>query len=481
MNILMVSSECFPYAKTGGLADAVASLSIALSKLGHNVKIIMPRYYKIDRSKLSLTAQNVWVDIGSGEIQGALYESTLPNSTVSVYFFDYEKCFGRAGIYGENNGDYGDNPFRSSAFCRAAFALCKVLNFSPDIIHAHDWFSALTTVLLKFIYKRRGSIFEKTHSVLTIHNMGYQGQYGGGAFGALGLPAELLYPSGLEQYNTINFLKAGITSSDFITTVSPNYAREIQTGSGGFGLDGLMRVRSNCLTGILNGADTSQWDPATDKLLPANYGNSLAGKATCKAQLQKQFGLPLDSSVPIIAMIGRLAQQKGIAEIFGPMYGCAYDIATKLRVQFIVLGSGEAWAESEIQNLSGRLPNMACYIGYSEKLSHLIEAGADYFLMPSLYEPCGLNQIYSMLYGTPPIVHHTGGLADTVINVDAPNPTGFVYYDQSPAAIFGTVKGAIDTYYENNALYKRMQQNGMKAKFSWEDAAKKYLAVYKDT
>lgn len=477
MNILMVTSECFPYAKTGGLADAVASLSKALVKLGHDVRVIMPRYYKIDRNGLQLVKKDVWLNIGYAEIQVSFYEAQLDG--VQVYFLDYEKCFGRAGIYGENNGDFGDNPFRSMVLCRGAFALCDSLAWSPDIIHSHDWFAALAPVLLKFLYKRAGSNFQKTHSVLTIHNMGYQGQYSGGAFSALGLPAELLYPSGLEQYNTINLLKAGITSSDFITTVSPNYAREIQTGDGGFGLDGLTRVRSNCLYGILNGADTSQWDPATDKLIPANYKIAkMAGKRLCKEALQKQFGLQLDETVPIVAMVTRLAGQKGIAEVFAPMYGCVYDICTQLHVQFIILGSGEQWAENEIRSLTGRLSNMGSFIGYNEKLSHLIEAGADYFLMPSKYEPCGLNQIYSMLYGTPPIVHYTGGLADTVINVDKENPTGITFYDLTPQAVFSTVKGAIDIFYENKALYRLMQQNGMKAQFSWEDAAKKYLEVY---
>lgn len=484
MNILMVTSECFPFAKTGGLADAVASLSKELVVMGHDARVIMPRYYKIDRTKLKLTKKNVWMNIGYGEVQLDFYETTLPASKVPIYFIDFERAFGRAGIYGENGGDFGDNPFRFMILARAAFELCKVLNWAPDIMHAHDWPASLTSVFLKYVYKKHesdldSSLFQKTHSVLTIHNMGYQGQYSGAAYQTLGLPNELLYPSGLEQYNTINFLKAGITCSAFITTVSPGYAAEIQTGAGGFGLDGLMRVRSNSLFGILNGADTTQWNPLSDTLIAANYSpNKMAGKAQCKEALQRAFNLKVDPTVPIVGMVTRLAEQKGIAEVFAPCYGALFDMCDKLNMQFVVLGSGEGWCENEIRTLTGKLTNMGSFIGYNESLSHLIEAGSDYFLMPSKYEPCGLNQIYSMLYGTPPIVHKTGGLADTVRNIDAERPTGLVFNDLTPQAVFGTVKAAVDIYYGNKTLYQRMQHNGMTSTFSWEQAAKEYLKVY---
>lgn len=483
MKILMVSAELFPFAKTGGLADAVAALSKALSECGNEVKIIIPRYYKIDRTKLSLHSNGVCINMGNQDIVADFYTTTLADSNVTVYFVDYEKLYGREGIYGSCvEPDYFDNPIRFSLLARAAFALCENLNWIPDIIHSHDWSSCLVPVLLKYYRTSNLLIFRNTESVLTIHNMGYQGKYHFNAFKFLGLPDVARQSLGFEQFDFINFLKAGITCADFITTVSPTYSNEIKTPLGGFGLDGLIRVRSDSVFGILNGADTTEWNPISDKYLPKNYSvENISGKRECKKILQKKFSIPINEDVPIIGMVTRLAEQKGISEVFSPMYGCMYRMCFELKAQFVIVGSGDSWCEKEIKLLTEKLPNLGSYIGYNEEMSRLVEAGSDFFLMPSKYEPCGLNQIYSMLYGTIPIVRYTGGLADTIEKYDeiSGTGTGFIFYDLTPDAIFNTVKYAIKIFNENKAHYRNMQQKGMRKQFLWTDAAKKYLEIYK--
>lgn len=483
MKILMISAEVFPFAKTGGLADAVAALAKALSEKGNDVKIVMPRYYKIDRKTVSLLKKGVCVCTGQQEVAVDFYCARLEKSAVEVYFVDYEKCFGREGLYGNSfEPDYHDNPFRFSLLARAAFSLCTETGWIPDIMHSHDWSSCMVPVLLKQCMRTENSPFKNTKSVLTIHNMGYQGRYPSGAFSLLGLPQEQFRAAGFEQYGCINFLKAGITCSDILTTVSPTYADEVKTQAGGFGLDGLIRVRADSFFGILNGADSADWNPASDSFLPANYSaENMAGKKICRRKLQQEFGLPADDEVPVIGMVSRLAEQKGIAEVFAPQYGCIYRMCTELRAQFVVVGSGERWCEDEIKVLAGKLPNLRAFVGYSEEKSRLVESGCDFFLMPSKYEPCGLNQIYSMLYGTLPIVRRTGGLADTVEQYDEQTGcgTGFTFGDLTPDAIFYTVQYAVDTFYRRREHYEKMQQQGMKKTFSWNDAAEKYLEVYK--
>lgn len=484
MNILFISSEVYPYAKTGGLADAVPSLARALSAR-HSVKIILPRYYVVDREKLSFYKAGICIHIGQAEFWVSFYKTLLPDSQIEVYFVDYERLYGRAGLYSDSqNQDFPDNPLRFSLLSYAAFALCKELNWTPDILHCNDWQASLAPILLKYIYAPYDNFFKKTKSVLTIHNIGYQGQYSHEAYNTLGLPWELYYPSGIESNGGINFLKGGLTSADYITTVSPTYAREIQTPSLGYGLDGLLRVRQDRLKGILNGVDTLNWNPQTDKFIKAPFSSScLENKTLCKEDLQKEFNLPLDKSKAIIGLVTRLAKQKGIEELALPGKGSLYDICTKLNCQVIILGSGEEWCENELRSLASRLPNLRIFIGYNERLSHLIEAGADFFLMPSLYEPCGLNQIYSLSYGTLPIVHSTGGLADTVEHLksleDINKATGFTLTDLSPKSIYNTVQYALDIYYDNPSVYRKMQKNAMKCSFPWEESAKEYERVYR--
>ena len=482
MKILMITSEAVPFAKTGGLADAVSALAIALRKQGHDVKIVMPRFYKIDRAKLKSIDQPVAVAAGQIETWVKFYYADLPGSDIPVYFIDHEQAYGRDGIYGTKaEPDFHDNPYRSALLCHGAFQLCRFLGWYPDIMHAHDWFCALVPVLLKHVC--RNGYFAHTASVFTIHNLGYQGWYPKDSFPALGIDWNLYHGAGLERNGSINLLQSAISCADMITTVSPTYAGEMQTPEGGFGLDGLLRVRTDVVRGVLNGCDLNTWNPKTDKLLPANYDyKNLTGKAVCKEALQKRMGLPLDSNVPLIGIITRLADQKGIAEVFAPNYGSIYNICSTMNVQFAILGSGERWCEDEINALQSKLPNLRAYIGYDESLSHLIEAGSDFFLMPSKYEPCGLNQMYSMLYGTLPIVRRTGGLADTVeqYNEFSGDGTGFLFDNLTPGAIYDTVGWATFAYYNKKADIKKMQQRGMQKDFSWDLSVNNYLNVYSE-
>ncbi len=483
MKILMVSSEAEPFAKAGGLGDAVSALSRALSRAGHEVRVVLPRYYCIDRSKLEAVDGPLGVKMGgpSGcEEWAGVYKSYLPGSTVEVYFVDHERYFGRDGIYGSKaEPDFPDNPERFAFLCRASFGLCRRLGWIPDILHAHDWPGSLAPVFLR--HEEANSEFAKTASVLTIHNLGYQGVYPKEAFAAFRLPWELFHGAGFEFFDKVNLLKAGLLSADILTTVSPSYAREIQTPASGFGLDGLLRHRSSDLVGILNGVDLDEWDPETDLRIPARYSPSkMAGKDKCKAALQKELGLPVDSTKPLVGMVGRLTEQKGVGELFGPLYGSAYRVCADMALQFAVLGSGEKWCEDELRALSGRLPNFKAIIGFDERLAHLVEAGSDFFLMPSRYEPCGLNQMYSLRYGTLPIVHRTGGLSDTVenYNQDTGAGTGFTFDQLTPRAVYDTVGWAVWAWYNRKEHVAAMRARAMAKRFSWEHSAAEYAKLY---
>ena len=491
MKILMASSEAVPFAKTGGLADVVSALSISLAKLGHDVTIVMPRYYAIDRKKLELLPGALGVPVGGGEEWSAVYTTTLPGSTkkhpVNVYFIDHEIYFGKDGIYGTPvEPDFLDNPRRFTFFCRAVFQLCRKLNWFPDVLHAHDWPAALAPVYLKYAERGvSGSLggFDETVSVLTIHNLGYQGIYYKDNFNYTGLGWDIFYNAGFEDWNMLNFLKAGLYSADKLNTVSPNYAEETKTQAHGFRLDGVLRYRSADYCGILNGIDTAIWNPQKDKLIPHKYSiNDLSGKVEVKKALQRHFGLPEDPLVPLFGMITRLTEQKGVGELFGPGYGCIWSICNDLKMQLVLIGTGETWCEHEIISLSSRLPNFKAQIGYKEELSHLIEAGSDFFLMPSRYEPCGLNQMYSLRYGTLPIVRRTGGLIDTVENYDQQKGTGtgFMFDNLDPSAIYNTVGWAVWAWYNHREHIEAMRLRAMQQDFSWEKSAKKYVKLYEE-
>jgi len=490
MKILMISSEAVPYAKTGGLADMVSALSINLAKLGHDVRIVIPRYYSIDKSSLKMLPGAMGTPMGGGiEEWSAIYTTDMPETgkknPVKVYFIDHEIFFGRDGIYGSIfEPDFIDNSRRFIYFSRAAFQLCRKIGWYPDIIHAHDWPTAVAPVYLKFAERAAGSAggFEKTVSVLTIHNLGYQGIYGKDNFDYAGLGWDVFYYAGFEDFSMMNMLKAGLYSADKLNTVSPNYAEETKTQANGFRLDGVLRYRSADYSGILNGIDTNVWNPEADTLIPKLYSkDDMSGKAKAKELLQKEFGLPRDPKVPVIGMITRLTDQKGVGDLFGPTYGSAWSICRDMDLQMALIGTGERWCENEIAGLSSRLSNFKAQIGYSEKTSHLIEAGSDFFLMPSRYEPCGLNQMYSLIYGTLPIVRRTGGLADTVENFDEKtgSGTGFMFDNLNPSSIYNTVGWAVWAWYNRRDYIEKMRVRGMSQDFSWESSAQKYVELYK--
>ncbi|MDR1059353.1 MAG: glycogen synthase [Treponema sp.] len=487
MKILMTSSEALPWAKTGGLADMVSSLSAALAKLGHEVRIVIPRYYSIDRGDLTPLEGAMGVPMGGGEEWSAVYSGVLPGSPrknpVPVYFIDHENFFGRDGIYGvPSEPDFLDNPRRFTFFCRACFQLCRKIGWYPDVFHAHDWPAALVPVFLR--YGERAGDFARSVSVLTIHNLGYQGIYNKENYYYAGLNWDVFYAAGFDDWNMMNLLKAGLNSADSLNTVSSRYAEETKTQGFGCRMDGLLRYRSADYRGILNGIDTAIWNPEKDPYLEYHYSRSdPEGKKKNKALLQREFGLEENPDVPVVGMVTRLTEQKGVGALFGPAYGSAYSFCQDMNLQLALLGSGDVWCENEIRSLAGRLPNFKARIGYDEKTSHLIEAGSDFFLMPSCYEPSGLNQMYSLVYGTIPIVRNTGGLADTVENFDeaAGSGTGFMFDDLTPQAVYNTVGWAVWAYYNRPGQIEEMRKRGMGQNFSWERSAKKYIEMYEDT
>ena len=339
----------------------------------------------------------------------------------------------------------------------------------------------MVPVFLKFI--ERNLDFKASASILTIHNLGYQGVYSKQNYPYTGLSWDVFYDAGFDDWNMMNLLKAGLMSAGKLNTVSQNYAKETQTREHGFRLDGVLCFRSGDYSGILNGIDAKTWNPAKDPHLPKPYSiKDLSGKLLAKEELQKEFGLAVNPDIPVIGMVSRLTGQKGVGELFGPSYGSAYAICRDMDIQLVVLGSGESWCEHEIMNLASKQANFKAKIGHNENLSHLIEAGSDFFLMPSRYEPCGLNQMYSLVYGTIPIVRNTGGLTDTVenLNQDTGEGTGFMFDDLTPNAIYNTVGWAVWAYYNRRDLIENMRIRGMKKNFSWELSAKKYIAMYKE-
>ena len=475
LNILFTISEVASFAKTGGLADVGEALPKALKKLGHNVIVVMPRYYEINKDNLEHIPGALSVPMGKmGEFFAGVYKSFLPNSDVEIYFIDYEIFFGRKGLYTSEDGySYGDNDKRFIFFSKACLELCKKIGFKVDILHANDWQTAAIPILKNTRYK---DSFKDASSVLTIHNLQHQGYFPKDDMDVLEIGWEHFNPYEMEAFDAINILKGGIFHADAITTVSKKYAQEIQTKEGGFGLDEHIRAHNYKLYGILNGVDYTQWNPKRDRYIVKNYDvDDMSGKIECKKDLQEIFNLP-KSSKPLIGFVGRLVQQKGIELIAQAM-----NDLLNLDAQYVLLGRGEKWAEGFFSDVARRFPDrFACYIGYSNELAHKIEAGSDLFLMPSLFEPCGLNQIYSLRYGTLPIVRATGGLDDTIENFDpfTKRGTGFKFWEASRNALFNTVKWAVDVWKNDKEAIKKMQQEGMRKRFSWENSAKEYEKVY---
>ncbi len=470
MEILFVSSEVAPWSKTGGLGDVSGALPRALARRGHAVTVVSPRYYTID------------VRAGFQPLHGAVRvrgEATTLWRTraagVAYYFVEHDRYFGsRRALYGDAHGDYADNAERFAYLTRAALATPGALGLRPRIVHGNDWQTGLLPFLLRQDHGQDPAL-ARARSVFTIHNLAYQGVFPKDAVPALGLPWSAFRWDAMEFYDHLSFMKAGLTAADAITTVSPNYAREILTPEGGAQLDGVLRHRARDLTGILNGIDVDEWDPSRDPHLPARYSAAaLEGKAECKAALQRELKLPVRPDVPLVGMVGRLAEQKGI-----DLAAAVLPRLATLDVQLAVLGSGERRLESVFVRASRDHPRkIAARIGFDEGLAHRIEAGADAFLMPSRFEPCGLNQLYSLRYGTVPVVRAVGGLEDTVEDYDGKDRgTGFKFMEYHPRALWGALLRALEVY-RDRAAWTAMMRRGMALDFSWDRSAAGYEAVY---
>ncbi len=478
LKILMISSEVVPYAKTGGLADVVGALPQVLQRLGHEVIVVMPKYGSIDVQKFGLRRHWDSMGVWMGNMQEWCAVDVADNDGVPTYFIEHNNFFARPGLYHDDNfNDYADNPRRFAFLTRAGLQLAQDLRFKPDIVHVHDWQSALASAYLK-IWHWNDPLLGGAASVLTIHNIAYQGKYPASHYDYLGLQWSNFTPDKFEDYGAINFLKGGIVYADVVNTVSPTYANETRTPALGYGLAPYLNDKGENYIGILNGVDYTQWNPAVDRLIPARYSlEDMAGKRICKAELQRRFLLDVNPHVPIVGVVSRLVSQKGLDLLAATIER----IVNEMVVQFVVLGSGDKGLEAFYGDLPRRYPGrIGSFIGYNNQLAHWIEAGADFFIMPSIYEPCGLNQIYSLKYGTLPIVRATGGLDDTVIQYDerTGDGTGFKFWEPSPNAIFYTVGWAVSTFYDRPHHMAKMVRMAMQQDYSWEKSAAQYEALY---
>jgi starch synthase len=472
MKILFVASEALPYAKTGGLADVIDALPRALVKLGHELAVLIPRYRGIKPT--SVVMPSMTISLGTRLRFPAITNGGVHRG-VRYFFLDDPFYFDRDGIYGDSNREYPDNAERYTELCRAAIELAKQV-WMPDVIHCHDWQTAMVPVLLKTSYGDDPAVRDLP-VVFTIHNMGYHGLFPREVLDRAGIPAGVFHPGGVEFFGNVNFLKGGLVYSDYLTTVSRKYAEEIQTSEFGFGLEGVVRTRADRLTGILNGVDYSIWSPERDTLIPEKYSaKNLAGKRACKEALLDEFKLMKDNpNRAILGIVSRFADQKG--------FDLIARIARELLhedVVIAVLGTGERRYEDLFRALATDFPGkVGAVIAYNDRLAHLVEAGSDIFVMPSRYEPCGLNQIYSLRYGTVPVVRATGGLDDTIESFDLEHGTGtgFKFSEYSGGALLHAIRQALHLY-SDEGVWRRIQLNGMAKDFSWNTSAAEYAKLY---
>jgi starch synthase len=469
----MVGSEALPFAKTGGLADVLGALPKSLIRLGHTVDLVIPRYRGI---AVGQPSSSIRVALG-GQVDAAEI-SVLEEDGLRTILIGHQAYFDREYLYGVADRDYPDNPERFAFFCQAALDWALSTGREHDVIHAHDWQAGLIPVLSS--RPQQAQRRRPTPTVFTIHNLAYQGIFDASWLPRLGLGWDLMRVDAMEYWGRISYLKAGIVFSDIVTTVSPTYAREIQTPELGFGFDGILRQKSSNLVGILNGIDYDQWAPDGDVNLPEPYNASkLKGKGTAKRALLETYGLPArakDRSRPLIGMISRMVDQKGL-----DLIEAVADELPKLGAGFVVLGTGDRRYEEMWRRLAAAHPTViAARIGFDERLAHLIEGGSDIFLMPSRFEPCGLNQMYSLRYGTVPVVRATGGLNDTVQDVDPETcrGTGFRFVEYTPQALLGALQRALAAF-GNRPLWRRIQKAGMRQDFSWDASAQQYVDVYR--
>jgi len=477
MRVAFLASEAGPYAKTGGLADVAGSLPKHLAKAGAEVKVFMPLYREVRSKGLPLlrASADLSFDWHDGPAVFSVWEE--PTAKATVYFIEKNDYFERDGLYGPPSGDFLDNGERFAFFSRAVLESLRVLDFSPDVLHLHDWQTALVPAYLKFVYAE-DPFFRKAKTLFTIHNLAYQGLFDREILGRIGLPPRLFHPEALEFYGRVSFLKAGLLYASALSTVSPKYSREIQTPEFGCGLDGLLRMRSGVLTGILNGADYAAWNPAGDAALARTYSaEDLDGKAACKSALLSAFGLPpLPRDLPVFGLVSRLAQQKGLdilLEAAGGLFG--------LGLRLVLLGQGEAGIEDGLKAAAARYPSFfGLRIAFDDGLARRIFAGSDMVLIPSRYEPCGLTQMYALKYGAVPVVRATGGLDDTIQEYDPKTGAGngLKFAEAEPSAMIKSVRRAI-ALYSRKTDWMTLVRNGMACDFSWDKPAAEYLALYR--
>ncbi len=476
MKILLATSELNPFVKTGGLADMISALAVALNQEGLHVSVVLPYYSKIETGAEKITG--IEIPIGDAIVEGAIYKTALPDTAIPVYLIHQPGYFHRDGIYNDHDKDYTDNLQRFTFFCRAAIAMVQKGLLDVDIVHANDWQTALIPTYVKTVFSNDAKL-QPIKSVFTIHNLAYQGSFPASEFPLTNIGWEHFHMDGLEFYNQINLLKGGIVFSDRITTVSPTYAKEIQTPHFGCGLEGILQSRNHALTGILNGVDYSTWSPESDQFIAHQYNpnNALEKKPLNKSALRQMFNLHEPSiDQPLLSVVTRIAHQKGLDLLVNVL-----PKLFELNAQFVLLGSGDPALEERFLTLQQQYPkHCSVRIEYNEQVAHQIEAGADLFVMPSRYEPCGLNQMYSLRYGTIPIVHNTGGLADTIIDIDVnPNGNGFSFDEPSADALLTSCKRAL-AYYQQKDMWNELILRAMRQDYSWNYSAKQYVQIYEE-
>ncbi len=474
MHIAFAASECVPFSKTGGLADVVGALPRALAALGHQVSVYLPRYRQTKLTDPQTVVRSITVPFDD-KYRFCSVVTAGNSAGIKFYFVEYPQYFDRDALYGTPAGDYPDNAERFAMFSRAVLEASKILGV-PHVFHCHDWQSALVPVMLRTLYSEDPA-FREVATVFTIHNMGYQGLFPPETLPLLMLPWDLLTISKMEFFGQVNFLKGALVFSDYVTTVSKKYSQEIQTTEYGFGLEGVLRNRAATVTGILNGVDYEEWSPQTDRFTIAKYSaQDLSGKLQCKRDLLQAFGVKnADAKVPVIGIVSRFAAQKGFDLITQIM-----DRLAREEMIVVALGTGDKPYEEMFQRLNKQFPNkIAAKVAFDNAIAHKIEAGADMFLMPSRYEPCGLNQIYSLKYGTVPVVRATGGLDDTIEPWDARTGkgTGFKFTDYTGEALLATVKQALLAY-QDPSSWQTLMRNGMSRDFSWGASAREYGKIY---
>ena len=469
----MITPEAHPFAKTGGLAEVAAALPAALVRLGHSVTLVLPRYR--DVAPDAALSRHLELPMGPRTIAVGFVEQEMPDGVRAV-LVDVPELFDRPGLYGAGGSDFPDNAVRFAVLSRAALEYARARGERPDIIHAHDWQTGLVPVYQK-VHFSQDPIIGGVPTVFTIHNLAFQGVFGRDALAAVGLGWEVFHPDALEYWGNISLLKGGVNFSETITTVSPTYAREILTPELGFGFDGVLRRRAADLVGILNGIDTERWDPARDPFSRHYSAESLEGKRDAKRALLEEVGLGASIEAldrPLIGLISRLTDQKGF-----DLIGAAAEALMSFDASWVMLGSGDQQYEDLWRLLAVRHPDrVSATIGFDERLAHLIEAGADMFLMPSRFEPCGLNQLYSLRYGTVPIVRATGGLEDSVVDAAEAGGNGIKFADPTPGAVVAAVSRALDLF-RDRPKWQALQRAGMATDPSWDVSAREYVKVYR--